>query len=63
MIWRRLLGDMLFNLHLDRDQKWRWFGVRAGSPMMIVSRRGWRERGEASLSMTHFIQLLARKAN
>jgi hypothetical protein len=54
------MSDMLFDLHLDRDQKWRWFGVRAGSPMMIVSRRAWDERGDAALAATRFVQLISR---
>ena len=52
------MSDMLFDLHQDNDQKWRWFGSLPNSAMMIVSRRSWQDRSQASLEMSRFIQSL-----
>lgn len=57
------MSGLLFDLHQGNDQRWRWFGIRPGSDTMIVSRRKWRDRSQASQSMTRFVQLLERTGN
>jgi hypothetical protein len=56
------MSNLLFDLHLDRHGIWHWLGFMPGSDKIVVSRRGWTNRAEASLAMTRFIELLARNA-
>jgi hypothetical protein len=50
----------LYDLHQDRDQKWRWFGVKPGSDILIVSRRSWETRPGAEVALSRYLQLCNR---
>ena len=49
----------LFDLHQDRDQRWRWYGLSPVSSDMLVSRRSYETRPEAQLALTCFLQMMS----
>jgi hypothetical protein len=47
----------LYDLHQDRDQRWRWHGASMVSNNLLVSRRAYDSRQDAQLALTRFLRM------
>lgn len=50
----------LYDIHQDRNQRFRWHGANPGSDLLIVSRRSYHSRGDAEHALKRFLDLLRR---
>lgn len=54
------MSNLLYDLHLGRDQRWRIHGFILGSPSLIISRRSWLSRDKAAQALKCLLDLLKR---